>query len=342
MVTRADVAKRANVSVSAVSRTMNGHGYVKKEKREAILNAVQELGYRSNPLSHSLKNGQTKQICYYVSDMYNPYYIDMYNHMAMRAIERGYTLFLLNVVDMSVFRNLLMDGIIFGSEAVAYDIYRQLGKNFFFPMVSASFGLSFINTQRITYVDMDAYDAIEKAVNYLQKKGHLKIAYGTPYGENSTELVQPRNIAFINIMKNIYGKDIQKYIFITPGKQLSQYGNQESFFEEGVVAADQFVKSGCDATVIICFNDIYAMGMMSRFHVLGINVPNDISIMGIDAIEARKYTSPLLTSVDMHTEKHARTCVDVLLDIIEGKRATGFVRLKPCIQEGETIRTLIP
>lgn len=49
MITREDVAKRAGVSVSAVSRTMNGRGYVSKDKKEAIFKAVEELGYRPNP-----------------------------------------------------------------------------------------------------------------------------------------------------------------------------------------------------------------------------------------------------------------------------------------------------
>ena len=49
MVTREDVAKRAGVSVSAVSRTMNGRGYVAEDKKMAVLQAVRELGYRPNP-----------------------------------------------------------------------------------------------------------------------------------------------------------------------------------------------------------------------------------------------------------------------------------------------------
>ena len=49
MVTREDVAKRAGVSVSAVSRTMNGRGYVAEDKKKAVLQAVRELGYRPNP-----------------------------------------------------------------------------------------------------------------------------------------------------------------------------------------------------------------------------------------------------------------------------------------------------
>ena len=73
MITREDVAKRAGVSVSAVSRAMNGRGYVAKDKKEAIYKAVEELGYRPNPLSNSLKNRQTYQLCFFGSDIYNSF-----------------------------------------------------------------------------------------------------------------------------------------------------------------------------------------------------------------------------------------------------------------------------
>jgi DNA-binding LacI/PurR family transcriptional regulator len=337
MVTREDVAKAAGVSVSAVSRTMNGRGYVAKEKREAILKAVKDLGYRANPLSSSLKDGKTNQICFYTRDMYNPFYMDLFNIMSPYATEKGYSLFMLNTLDLSRVRSMLIDGMILGNESVAADVQQQMGENFYLPMVSASFGLSVIKTKCIPYVDVDAYDAVTLAVDYLQGLGHKKIAYATPYVTEAVKSPQARNFAFENLMRPVRGKELEKYMFVTPLPH-GKHQNREYFFEEGIDGANRFLQSGCDATAILCFNDIYALGMMSQFRARGRKVPDDISIMGIDGIEARKYTSPLLTTIDMKISKQARTCVDSLLDLIEGRRVNHFISLKPCVLEGESVR----
>ncbi|MDR2070507.1 MAG: LacI family DNA-binding transcriptional regulator [Treponema sp.] len=65
MANRKDVAKRANVSITVVSRVMSKRGYVSKEKREAVLRAAEELNYRPSPVARSLQNGRTRQIFFY-------------------------------------------------------------------------------------------------------------------------------------------------------------------------------------------------------------------------------------------------------------------------------------
>lgn len=341
MVTREEVAKRAGVTVSAVSRTMNGRGYVAKEKKESILKAVKELGYRPNPLSNSLKNKQTYQLCFFCVDIYNSFYMDMYNYMADYAEKMGYTLFLLTTFNVERFKDMLLDGILVENDGVAFDLQQLVGECFFPPMVGASFGSSGICTKKVPYVDVDTYVAMEMGLTYLMKKGHKKIAYGTPYNTKGNELSQTRNVAYENKMTPVYGKNIEKYIFVSEDnkeiKNERKLFNKEFFFEEGMKGADEFVSRKCDATAIICFNDEYALGMISRFKHIGYRIPEDISIMGIDGIHNRKYTTPLLSSVSLNVKEQAETCVQVLLKMIEGKKVSYRTTITPYLLEGESV-----
>jgi len=338
MVTRADVAKKAGVSVSAVSRTINRNGYVAKAKKEAILDAIAELGYRQNPISQSLKSGSSHQICFYKADLYNPYYMDLYNYMSQYADELGYTLFLINSLHADKFNTLLLDGMIIGNEIAARDFNREIKCNIGFPIVSNSYGTPLIENKGISYVDMDAYEAVSKGIEYLIKKGHHKIAFATPYRKMSGELLQARTIAYENAMQPFLGEKISEYEFVSSLSFDDYFNHNEFFYEEGIQAADMFIKNRNDATAILCFNDIFAMGMMSRLQSCGLKIPEDISIMGIDGISSRKYMKPLLTSVDMKMQQHAKVCIDILMELISGKRTSCFVHLKPGIVEGESVR----
>jgi DNA-binding LacI/PurR family transcriptional regulator len=75
MANRKDVALKANVSITVVSRVMSNMGYVSQEKREAVLRAAEELNYRPSPVARSLQNGQTRQILFYRGYISSAYYV---------------------------------------------------------------------------------------------------------------------------------------------------------------------------------------------------------------------------------------------------------------------------
>ncbi|MFV0362162.1 MAG: LacI family DNA-binding transcriptional regulator [Suipraeoptans sp.] len=343
MITRKDVAERAGVSVSVVSRTMNGRGYVAKEKKEAIFKAVRELGYRPNPISNSLKDARTYQLGFFSVNIYNSFYIELFGALSSYANKKGYTMFLFNSFNEERFRNLLLDGIIVESEGNALELQQLVGNNFFIPMVSASYGVPVVRTKRIPYVDVNTYEAMEKGLAYLMKRGHKKIAYGTPFGIKSrtSNTIHSRNVAFENVMKPIMGKRHAKYVFVTPvSEEQTDNFEREFFFEAGMAMVDTFVDRKCDATAIMCFNDEYALGVISRFKQLGYQIPTDISVMGIDGINKRKNTKPLLTTVALNIQEQAEACVDVLNDVINGKRVNAISSIKSYLEEGESVRDI--
>lgn len=341
MVTREDVAKKAGVSVSAVSRTMNRRGYVAKDKKEAIYKAVNELGYRANPLSSSLKNGQTYQLCFLDVDISNSFYIEVFKYLAFYAEKRGYQLFLLSSFNMEKMNTMLMDGMIIEDEATASAMQKLMGENILLPLVSLSYGVPIIRTKNIPYVDVDTYDAMEMAIAYLKEMGHKKIAYATPYSKVINKTVQSRYVAYENIMKEELGKRYLDYIIISEGKeQMRKSFDNENYFEEGMRGAEEFHRRKLDATAIICFNDEFALGFISRLKQMKYKIPKDISVMGIDGIQNRKYTIPLLTTISLNAEAQAKVCIDVIIDLIEDKTVSQFTSVKPCLLKGESVKRL--
>lgn len=339
MITRADVAKRAGVSVSAVSRAMNQRGYVAKEKKEAIYKAVEELGYRPNPISSSLKNRQTYQLCFFGSDIYNSFYTELFNHMSDYAAKRGYTLFFFSDFSVERVKNMLMDGMIVENDNAAEMVQDLLGDRFFMPIVTASYGSPIVSVKRIPHVDVDTYDAVELGLSYLKKMGHKKTAFATPYDFFCDCRVNPRHVAFRSQMEPVYGKRFPDYVVDIAGNTRPPFA-RENFFEEGMNCADRFLARKCDATAIFCFNDELALGMIKRFEQLGVKVPEDVSVLGIDGIENRKYVTPLLSSVSLNIREQAQCCVSTLLDMIEGRRVNYFNSFKPYLAEGNSVKNL--
>ncbi len=341
MVTREDVAKKAGVSVSAVSRTMNKSGYVAKEKQEAIYQAVKELGYRPNPIIATMKQNKTNQICFFGKDLTNPFIIELYNSMVARAKELEYTVFLNSTMDINKIKTMLIDGLILPNDSVAFELQELIGTQFYIPMISASYGLNIIRTKNIPFVDVDTNHAVDLLFDYLRKRGHKKIALATPVFDKEHIINHPRHVAYCNHMKPVFGNKIADYIFDCKEIAVSKRSfAEEKFFDVGLVCAEKYVAAQCDATAIMCFNDDFALGMMKRLQELGVRIPEDVSIVGCDGIGARKYVSPLLTTVSLHSKEQGAACVDVLIDRIEGRHTKPILSILATIVEGNSVKII--
>ena len=90
MITRKDIAERAGVSISVVSRALNNSGYVDAEKKRKILQIAKELDYHPNPVAMSLTSQRTKQILFYCRELENAFNIEMYEGMLEAANKRDY------------------------------------------------------------------------------------------------------------------------------------------------------------------------------------------------------------------------------------------------------------
>jgi len=339
MITREDVAKLAGVSVSTVSRVLNERGYVSQKKKEAVSSAAKQLGYQAASLAGSKR---TRQLCLILGQsLHNGYCVELFEYMAEYAQTRGYTLLLTGDLSVKQIQSILTDGIIVENEEVAVKVQTALKKRKQIPIVSVSNGLPVVQTKRIPYIDVDSYQVMEMAVQYLKKKGHKKIAYAVPDVLTKGERIQPRSIAYKNIMLQELGeKKFEKYLIASQKEGVKLLENRNCF-EEGGCGADEFARKHCDATAVICYNDEYALGMIYRLEKLGYKIPQDVSVIGIDGLKKRNLFVPRLTSVSINTKMQACSCVDVVIAMIEGKKVGRFIPIKPQIIEGDSVRDLM-
>lgn len=352
-VTRKDIASRAGTSVSVVSRALNNSGYVAKEKRERILSLAEEMNYIPNSVSIFLQERRTKQILFYCKDLSNAFNIQMYQGMIETAYARGYMVLVNGAIAFEEIKDTLVDGIITSNQAVAKYYMENVGKNYRLPVVSASYSDVISIPKPLPIVEVDMFQVVESALDYLYQRGHRKIAIGMPY---PIEDFNARARAYIAWVKEKELYDPSKYYIgvsrrnpqLIDDRRLlgfhEEVGNlleiQEDFYGKGRLAAHIFMEKNLDATAILGFNDDFSLGLIKGFQELGVRVPEDISVLGFDGINNRKYVTPLLTTMGLFPEKQGAKCVEVLLDIIEGKKYkhinhTGFKLL-----EGGSVRTI--
>lgn len=198
MVTRKDIAERAGVSISVVSRALNNSGYVDAEKKRKILRIAKELDYYPNPVAMSLTSRRTKQILFYCRELENAFNIEMYEGMLEAANKRDYMVVVHGKLDFSSIRNTMVDGLILPHEGVAELYLQDIGKNYHLPVVTASYGGFYSFTKSIPMIESDLWEGTLTALQYLWDRGHRKIAMISPYNMQDKN---SRIIAWTEFMK---------------------------------------------------------------------------------------------------------------------------------------------
>lgn len=366
MALRRDVATRAGVSLAVVSRVLNDSGYVAPEKRERVLRAVEELQYSPDPVARSLKSSRTNQILFYVRDLSNNYFRDMYRGMAQRAAEDGYNVIIGGSPDPARVRSLMVDGVIFPFvHAATSQMLARMGV----PMVAACHEKNY--APQDLHVDVDVGLALRIAMDHLRDLGHRKIAYAAMdrsgsdlrlrafLAESERNAEIERNAGSGHPAKGghpaetshpaetgrkvpesgqgdprawVFGPDLHR-----PGKPdldeafAEEPGSEVNYFEGGREAARQYLAGEREATAFLCYNDDTAIGLMGLLQEKGLCIPGDISVVGIDDHVASAYTSPPLTTVSIDPVRHGRECAALLVDILEGRAGPDSVQPPPII-----------
>ena len=360
-VTRKDIARQLGVSVSVVSRALNNSGYVNKEAKEKILALAEELHYTPNPVAMTLQQRKTRQIMFVCKDLHNSFNIDLYYGMLKVAEERGYMLLLNGKLDFTLLRETLVDGIILSNDYAAYDYDRRCGKNYYLPAVTAGFGNRFPMQKAIPVVEWNLYEGMEKAIGYLRRYGHKKIALAC---SDVFLAADPRTVAWISLMRDELGKDLARYhlginshdLNVIPGMLMPGKGDkqgtvealgtvteralkqeEENFFEHGRLAARLFLDRKLDATALVCFNDELGFGVLSGLQKAGIRVPEDISLISFDGCYRIPQTTPRLTTVTGQPERMGARLAGMLIDMIEGRTYHYVERMPIKILEGESV-----
>ena len=142
-VTREDVAREAGVSVAAVSRALNNSGYVKKEKKEHIIEVATRMGYNPNPIAMALQKRRSGQLLVLHNDLTGGYTNQMFHGAVREAQFRNYQALLdmrcNQPFDFEKIRTMIIDGLVLPNEAVAAQYASTVGRTYHLPTVTISY-----------------------------------------------------------------------------------------------------------------------------------------------------------------------------------------------------------
>jgi len=311
MVTIIDIALEANVSTGTVSRAINGEKGMSAETRERILSIARRLDYHPNLQARGLVAKQPNAIGIVIPQtadfaLSNPYYTEILKGIEGKAKERGLYLVLSFSRDESyarIYQNRLAAGIIVLANRIndrwVDEVYRMKVPLVLIPGDP--------NRKRIPSVDQDNADGCFQAVNYLFAMGHRRIAFFN--GPADSKYSIDRFLGYQRAMEK-HQLPIQNELI--QNSDFSQQGGYEGM--------RKLLARKNPPTAFLIINDYSAIGALRVAKEMGFRVPEDISIIGSGDIPFASMVDPPLTTI--HAPYHAlgQRAVEMLLQIIRGKR----------------------
>jgi len=349
-VTREDIAKAAGVSVTAVSRAINNSGYVKQEKKDRIIKVARELGYKNTINTLSMHQQKTKQIIFFREDLTGAYFNQMFHGITREAKKKDYRVLLDAQYDFANIKNLLVDGIIFPNDSVAEKYASTVGQNYMLPTVTVAFNMASQFSKSIPEVLLDDRNVINTGIDYLLNMGHRRIGIATPsdssyakyrlgFWEERLSFERIENYKNFEILidshTDFLGVDDMEFYY-----NVSNTFEYFDLFHIGELAAEKYMSSKRKASAYLCFNDDMAHGMINRLEKLGVKVPEDVSILGIDGTYIRNHYQKKLSSVATFPERIGADCVNLMINILEKKPYKYINWSKIEILEGDTVKKM--
>jgi LacI family repressor for deo operon, udp, cdd, tsx, nupC, and nupG len=306
-----EVAKRAGVSVSTVSRVLSQHAVVAPATKRRVLAAVERLGYAPNASAKNLRVMRTRKLLVTVPDISRPLFSLILQGVEESANREGYSVLLGDTqYDQgreeryaAMLKQKEADGLIFlgrklskGVEAIV----RATGTARA-PVVNA---LGFRPHLRIPSVQIDNAAAAVDAMDHLYRMGHRRIGLVTGPGPSFVSAERLRG-ALARARKERAGGGI----VVVRG---------DFSVDSGVVAGERLLARKDPPTAIFCFNDEMAIGVLHTARRRNLRVPEDLSIVGVDDIRFARYADPPLTTVAQPMREMGEHAVRALLAILNG------------------------
>lgn len=310
-VTIRDVAQRAGVSVSTVSRVLTSNAPVQEETRRAVEDAILQLGYRPNGLARGLRNKETKTIGLIIPDVANPFFPEVARGVEDAACKRGYSVILCNsgndrakeAMYFGVLKERRIDGIIITGSG-SLNEYAQLCEKEDFPVVFLDRSADDID---IDSVESDSYGGACQAVRHLLDLGHREIAFVS--GSSRTSTASRRMRGYIDTLRE-HGIDPSPE-FIVPG---------DFTLEAGVRAGRELLRRKHRPTAVFIANDIEAIGVMMAAEAMNLSIPDDLSVVGFDNTLLSTVSRPALTTVSQPKYEMGHQAVKLIVERIRRKQ----------------------
>lgn len=310
-----DIAKKAGVSRSTVSRVINGENHVNAKTRHRVLEVIEQEGYTPNPAARMLVTRRSQVIGVMIPSVGgfvfdDSFYFPTLLHGVSEVTNpRDYAMLLWMGVEKSdsgrfsrrVLNNRLMDGLIIASPETDSPLLEQMLQS----------GVTFVVTERtgyredeISYVTIDNIQAAKTAVDHLIGLGRRRIATITGHLNN------------VDSLDRLAG-----YRLALEGAGLP--------YDENFIRNGRFVLDGgyqammslleCQPDAVFIHTDQMAMGALQALRHAGVRIPDDLALVGFDDLPSSRNSIPMLTTVRQPVQQKGFLAAGLLIDLIEEK-----------------------
>jgi LacI family transcriptional regulator len=300
-----DVAEKAGVSVTSVSRVLNGGKYVREEVRQRILKAVNDLGYSPSFIARSLVLQRTNLIGIIVPDLTSSFHATILSSIEEVASNKGYNILVSNLIEdlakevryLDIFRQMRVSGLIIMHEKVNEAVVRQMRK-MEAPIV-------FSSVKDFTSININDRRAAKDATDYLIRLGHSQIAF---IGGDLRDVTsgQSRYQGYRDAMEGS-GLRVED--------RLVRFGDYK--VGSGYRLMTELLASEPFPTAVFAVSDDMAAGALNCIHDHGLKVPCDISVMGFDGSYLTELVRPRLTSMEQPIREIGALSIETLIRKIE-------------------------
>ena len=306
-VTISDVARKAGVSVSTVSKYLNNIPYVSESTKKKIQAAIDELNFQPNIIARSLAKQETGYLGLLVPEVNNPFYTDLMSAIESVAARKGYYIILANTHgdserELQLARELgnRVDALIFAS--VTNDSKKLNGlikENYRFLMVSRH-----VKEVKASHVIVDGFVGGKMAVEHLIRLGHKKI--GHIGGPQRIHQFQDRYLGYQTALKQYSIPERRDWVV---------FG--DSSIQVGYQLAVQLMSLPERPTALFVGNDTLALGVLEACDNYNWKVPDDLAIVSFDNISFSRLALVPLTTIDSRIAELGQIAVETIVQQLQ-------------------------
>ncbi len=337
-ITIRDIAKAAGVSAATASRALNDSEYpVSPQIRQKVREMAEQMGYMSNLTTRSLKQKIQKNIGLVIPNLSNPFYQQAVIGISDVLMKTTYNLIFCNTMHSVEQEQRYLEQLC--EQNVTGVILSSVDKNGDAVRNYTQKGMKFILLDQIfsdaecPSIKFDSRAGARMAMEYLLECGHRTIAFATQPMTRWTRSEMHRGYMDALLAAGI---EYDSNLIYESEEIAGEKGiNQE--FQTGHHIAERFLAEGCQASAVLCNNDMIAIGMIQAFFKHGVRVPEDISVMGFDDIPFASAFLPALTTIHYPAVECGRLAALMLLDVLDNGGMEMAMNMTPTLVIRDTV-----
>jgi LacI family transcriptional regulator len=307
-VTLNDIASKAGVSLATVSLALNGSDKVNKDTKIRIKNIAEELNYIPNARARALVKKSTNTIGLVIPEVVNPFFAELAQSIKDYVRSQNFNVILCSTDYQSeeelryinMFRSGQVDGAIFACVGDVMEKHNEL----IIELVKQNIPVVFVDRDGVDHdlipvVKSDVYHAAYQAADYLISLGHKNLAFAG----QSLERLNGFKSALIKHQLELKEENIY-YDYLK--------------MEGGYAVGKKIAARKERPTAVVCLNDEIAIGVIQALIAKNVEVPKEISVIGIDNIKMANFYNPSLTTVNIPVSQMGKKAAEILLKRIAG------------------------